>query len=159
MLHAAVTKKISDIENEVFYTFVFGGVSKVRQTVGRWGTRLRRTTKCTFSFSQKWHTRENITQNAHCKYRLVLSLLLFIILIFTILGCAEIDCISIQEPLNPRTNHGKIRLSIDGQFWSLLLQWLYFPLRAHKFWNSQPISPSFFDLRSGEWSLQLIYNH
>jgi hypothetical protein len=27
-----------------------------------------------------------------------------------------------QEPLNPRTNHGKIRISIDGRFWPLLLQ-------------------------------------
>jgi hypothetical protein len=26
-----------------------------------------------------------------------------------------------QEPLNPRTNHGKIRISIDGRFWPLLL--------------------------------------
>jgi hypothetical protein len=26
-----------------------------------------------------------------------------------------------QEPLNPRTNHGKIRIYIDSQFWPLLL--------------------------------------
>jgi hypothetical protein len=27
-----------------------------------------------------------------------------------------------HEPLNPRTNHGKIRIPIDGRFWPLLLQ-------------------------------------
>jgi hypothetical protein len=68
-------------------------------------------------------------------------------------------CHTRQEPLNARTYHGKIRISIDGWFWPLLLQWLYFPLRPYNFWNSQPIWPSFFDMRSGEWSLQLIYNH
>jgi hypothetical protein len=42
--------------------------------------------------------------------------------------------VRIQEPLNPRTYHGKIRISTDGRFWPLLLQWLYLPLRAHIFW-------------------------
>jgi hypothetical protein len=27
-----------------------------------------------------------------------------------------------QEPLNPRTYHGKIRISVAGRFWTLLLQ-------------------------------------
>jgi hypothetical protein len=32
------------------------------------------------------------------------------------------SCATNQEPLNLRTNHGKIRISIDGRFWPLFLQ-------------------------------------
>jgi hypothetical protein len=36
--------------------------------------------------------------------------------------CSMGRSVVVQEPLNPRTNHGKIRISIDGRFWPLLLQ-------------------------------------
>jgi hypothetical protein len=35
---------------------------------------------------------------------------------------AEQLCRPGQKNLNPRTNHGKIQISIDGWFWSFLLQ-------------------------------------
>jgi hypothetical protein len=59
-----------------------------------------------------------------------------------------------QEPLKPRTYHCKIRISTHGRFKLLLLQWLYFLLGAPNFWHRQAMLPNYFDIGSGEWTLQ-----
>jgi hypothetical protein len=62
------------------------------------------------------------------------------------------------SPTRQRTYHCKIRISTHGRFKLLLLQWLYFLLGAHIFWRRQAMLPNYFDMRPGEWTLQLNCN-
>jgi hypothetical protein len=41
-----------------------------------------------------------------------------------------------QEPLKLWIYHDIIRIFKYGRFLPFLLQWLYFPLKAHNFWHS-----------------------